>query len=182
MFTNAFCLLVAVIFFFSYDKVVEHSYLADSVWCFAPGYGAFVFAAWKATRAECLQKGWVNEQWLMLAPVGVIGAFAFRAMVPEGVSYYVWAMTGTYSVLIALMVPAGIWIEVAFGKAGRAVAIGAAMATLADALIGHFWLFGKGYYPDVAYLNFVVYFTSQALIQQLPLVFHRSLAATTKNE
>ena len=79
------------------------------------------------------------------------------------------------------MVPAGIWIWLAFGKSGREVGFGSALATAADALIGQFWLFSKGYYyPGVAHLNFAMYFCSQAMIQQLPVVHHNSLAAETK--
>ena len=46
------------------------------------------------------------------------------------------------------------------------------LAMIADALIGKFWIFGangQGYFPLISHLNWIIYFGSQALIQQLPI-------------
>lgn len=152
--------------FYAHDSVIEHSYLVDSVWFFFPGYALFLVAAWKATSPQV--PGLLR--WPLLVIAAVAAATSFAGLVLPGCSPYVVLMTGGYAVLIALMVPAAVWIAVALGRPAWPVAAGAALATIADALIGHFWLFGRGHYPDIAYLNFVVYFLSQVLVQQLPVV------------
>lgn len=174
--------------FYMRDTHTQHSYLADSVWFFAPGYAAFIVAAWRATSGLVSDRARLAS----LVLVSLIGILTFWDLLPAGTGLYVTVMTGPYTVVIALMVPAGGWIAVAFGGflSGKdsvrvpgawAVAVGAVLATVADAIIGHFWLFPKegltsGFYPAVAYLNFVIYFTSQALMQQLPVVYQQSLA------
>ncbi|MEE4252381.1 MAG: hypothetical protein V2I38_17465 [Alcanivoracaceae bacterium] len=152
--------------YFSYDSVIEHSYLADSVWFFFPGYALFIAAAWLASRDR------VAAIWRIpaLLVVALAGLFSFFDLVQPGTATYIQIMTGAYTVLISMMVPAGLWILLAFGKRSWPVALGAVLATVADALIGHFWLFGSGWYPAIAFINFIVYFLSQALIQQLPLI------------
>lgn len=157
--------------YFAYDTVVEHSYLADSVWFFLPGYALFIRAAWRATRGRIPR--WLPGASLALAALA--GAASFAGLYLPGTSPYVLTMTGSYAVLITLMVPAGLWIALAFGRPAWPVAAGAVLATVADALIGQFWLYGHGFYPAIAYLNFIVYFLSQALVQQLPLVLFRRL-------
>ena len=146
--------------------------------------------------------------WASLAIVCPIGAATFFSLVPAGCvpGGYVWSMTFGYTVLVSLMVPAGLWIALAFGPFGSgstnnipgatAVAVGAVLATVADAIIGHFWLFPEppagvqspstrvppsgavghfgSFYPGVAYLNFVVYFASQAMVQKLPVVCQKA--------
>ncbi len=157
--------------YFAYDDVIRHSYLADSVWFFFPGYLLFLVASWRATQAR-VPRHW---QLPLLVAAAVSGVISFGTLVLPGTSVYVKAMTAPYTVLISMMVPAGVWCWLAFGKRGLGVATGAVLATVADALIGHFWLFGDGYFPAIAHLNFMVYFLSQALLQQLPLVYADSL-------
>jgi hypothetical protein len=152
--------------YFSYDSVIEHSYLADSVWFFFPGYVLFIAAAWLASR-DAVAAVWRLPVLLIAA---LAGAFSFFDLVLPDTAIYIQIMTGAYTMLIAMMVPAGLWILLAFGKRSWPVALGAVLATVADALIGHFWLFGSGWYPAIAFINFMVYFLSQALIQQLPLI------------
>lgn len=156
---------------FAYDEVIRHSYLADSVWFFFPGYLLFLVAGWRATRQR------VASHWFapLLILAGVSGAISFSTLVLPGTSGYVKAMTAPYTMLISMMVPVGWWCWLAFGRKGIGIAAGAVLATLADALIGSFWLYGDGYYPGIAHLNFVVYFLSQALLQRLPLVYADSL-------
>lgn len=151
--------------FFSYDSIIEHSYLADSVWFFFPGYGLFIAVVWWTTRGR-VSTAW---RWLPLLITSAAGIATFVRLLPEGVSPYIQLMTGSYTVLISTMMAAAIWMLKAEGGALRWVALGAVLATVADALIGEFWLFRPGHYPGIAHLNFVVYFASQALIQAYPL-------------
>jgi hypothetical protein len=152
--------------FYRYDDVIQHSYLADSVWFFLPGYTLLIAAIWLATA------GSVRPLWrflsLILAAAG--GGFAFSQVLLPGTADYITWLTGAYAVIIALLLPCAAWIWLAFGTQGLWVAIGAALATVADTMIGQFWLYGSGYYPAIAYANFIVYFVSQALVQQLPLL------------
>ncbi|MFP5431229.1 MAG: hypothetical protein ACLGHE_09640 [Gammaproteobacteria bacterium] len=162
--------------FFTHDTIIKHSYLADSVWFFFPGYALFVLTAWFVTRDRV-------TLWLRIASLGVAGVAglaSFAGLVLPGTSPYVTALTGSYAVLISLMVPVALWLVTAFGRRVWPVALGAVLATAADTLIGQFWLFGEGYYPGVAYLNLVVYFLSQALLQQLPLYLAIATDASAK--
>ena len=79
-------------------------------------------------------------------------------------------MTGTYAMLIPLMLLAAVVLLRAYGwQRMKWVAIGAALATVADARIGNFWIYGEGYYPQIRAINWIIYFLSQALIHRLPL-------------
>ena len=143
---------------YTYDTVIEHSYLADSVWFFLPGYATFIYAAWRAC-------GTPGPSYLVAA--SILGVVSFAGMVLPGTSTYVFLTTGAYGPVITCMIPAGAWIYASFGA--TYVALGAVLAAVADGILGQFLLFGHGWFPGVAYVNLVVYFISQALIQQLPL-------------
>lgn len=150
---------------FSHDNVIEHSYLVDSIVFFFPGYLLFIVAAWLATRDRVsltLRTG-------SLVIAATAGALSFAGLVLPGASPYVVAMTASYTLLISMVSATALWLLRGFGVALWPVALGALLATVADAIIGHFWLFGKGFYPAAAYINMIVYFLSQALLQQLPL-------------
>lgn len=149
---------------YTYDVVIEHSYLADSVWCFLPGYLIWVCLAWRVSTPAVSTK----NKLAMLAVAGLTGLGSWYNLHLHGTNAYILGMTSAYSLVITAMVPAGIWLLMAFGWRAKHVAMGAVLAALADALIAQFWLFGNGHYPGIAHLNFVVYMTSQALIQQLP--------------
>lgn len=150
--------------YFAYDQVIEHSYLADSVWFFLPGYLVWVVLAWKvaATRVN-----W-RIRLLTLLLAAMAGLTSWYTLVLPGTSAYVMGITGAYSLVITAMAAAGGWMLMANGRVAWLVATGAVSATVADALIAQFWLFGHGHYPGIAHLNFALYFASQALLQQLP--------------
>lgn len=155
---------------FAYDTTIEHSYLADSVWCFLPGYLLWVCLAWQASTPAVGP----TLKFTTLTLAGAAGLVSWYALLLPGTHAYILGMTGAYSLVVTAMVPAGVWLLLSLGHCAWHVASGAILATIADALIAQFWLFGHGHYPDIAHLNFVVYFASQALIQQLPLVLMRS--------
>jgi len=152
--------------FFQHDTVIAHGYLADSVWFFLPGYVLFMVAAWRATPAvDARLKAFTV---LLMAGLGLL---SFLQMVLPGTGLYVRLLTGAYAMVITVMVAAGLWIGLAYrSRGGWLVAGGAVLASVADAVIGQFWLYGTGYYPQVAHLNWILYFISQALIQKLPVV------------
>jgi len=75
-----------------------------------------------------------------------------------------------YSSIITLTGITAWWILRALGwRHAIGVALGAILATVADAIIGHFWIVQDTAYPTVRYLNWVIYFASQAMIQPLAL-------------
>lgn len=164
--------------FYAYDNVIEHSYLVGSVWFFLPGYGLFIYTVWTVCKNSLSAFAISFLKWPLLTLTGGIGTLTYAKMVyalPVTPSWYVLAVTGVYSVVITLMIPAAVWIYCAFGSLGRYVAIGAILATIADVVIGQFWLFAvpsAGFYPEIASVNWILYFLSQALIQQIPLVEH----------
>lgn len=160
--------------FYRYDAVVEHSYLADSVWAFLPGYGLWIYLFALATRKRIAAR-W---QALSLIAAGAIAAASFWQMKLPGTSDYVLLMTGSYAVVISGMAVAGAWLLLAYGRPAIWVALGALLATIADALIGQFWLYGSGHYPLIASANWVVYFASQALVQRLPLLLEQQAPKT----
>ena len=135
--------------FYAHDKSIEHSYLADSVWFFFPGYGLFVVAAWRASGHRL--GGWTGLRLLPIAAMVGIMSFLDLAALTPGISTYVWLLTGAYTILISLMVPAGVWIFFAFHRtpAAALVSAGAILATVADAMIGHFWIFRHGQEPTL---------------------------------
>lgn len=155
---------------FAYDTIIEHSYLADSVWCFLPGYLVWVGLAWRVSSPSVS----VFTKCITGLAAGLAGLASWHALVPVGAHPYTLTLTGAYSVVITAMVAAAAWLHWRFGWRAWPVVAGAVLATLADALIAQFWLFGNGYYPGIAHLNFVVYFASQSLLQQLPLVMSQA--------
>lgn len=152
---------------FAYDELIAHSYLADSVWFFLPGYGLYLLASLRVARDAGLSARFLG---LVTAGAALLGALSFADLYRPGVAAYVLAMTGTYAVFITVVGASAIWLVRALGWAQAwPVAIGAVLALLADALIGHFWLYRDGFFPAISHLNWIIYFGSQALLQQLPL-------------
>lgn len=150
-----------------HDSAVRHTYLADSVWFFAPGYGLFLWATIRVALAKGVSEGFIAVCALI---GGALGALSFADLYTPEAGRYVSIMTGGYAVFIAIVGVSAIWLVKALGwRAAYPVATGAVMATLADALIGNFWLYREGYYPAISQVNWILYFASQALVQQLPL-------------
>lgn len=151
--------------YFAYDSVIEHSYLVDSVWFFLPGYFVYLLAVWQTARVPRLVKSF------SVLVAGGAGLISFLGMVLPQTSEYAQVVTGLYAVVITNMAAAALWIALSWRHPlGYWVAVGAALASVADAIIGQFWLYGHGYYPAVAHINWIIYFLSQALIQQLPVL------------
>jgi len=153
--------------YYQYESNVKHTYLADSVWFFFPGYCCFIYAAYLACRHSDLSLRFMGLTAFLCVVAGIV---SFAGMYKEGAGTYVATMTGTYAALIPVMCAAALWLLKSYGwQAMKWIASGAALATFADALIGNFWIYGEGYFPAISYLNWIIYFASQALIQQLPI-------------
>jgi hypothetical protein len=153
--------------YYQYGSNVKHTYLADSVWFFFPGYCCFISATYLAGRRKNLSLRLMGLTAFLCVVAGLV---SFAGMYKEGAGTYVATMTGTYAALIPVMCASALWLLKSYGwQAMKWVASGAVLATIADALIGNFWIYREGYFPAISYLNWIIYFASQALIQQLPI-------------
>lgn len=153
--------------FHAYGDVVAHSYLADSVWAFAPGYGLYLWASIRVARQAGVTLRFIG---ITAGVAALLGALSFADLHRPDAAAYVLAMTGSYAVLITVVGASALWLVRGLGwHRAWPVATGAALALVADALIGHFWLYRDGFHPAISHVNWIIYFGSQALLQQLPL-------------
>lgn len=148
--------------YYQYDPVIEHSYLINSVFFFAPGYALFIAAA--GVAAGHVQSK--QQRALALSLTAFIGLVGFLPIANWAASAWALGITGFYAMVVTGMLAVAWWFFSLFGLSGWWLSLGAALASLADALIGQFWLYGHGNYPEIVHINWLIYFTSQALIQQ----------------
>lgn len=161
--------------FYQHGLVVKHDYLIDSVWFFAPGYSLFIFAVWRLASDKGVSPRFF---WVSTVIGAVLGLASFANMADFSAGDYVLGISGGYAALITVVGVSGLWLLKAYGAAiaprlAYAVALGLLLATVADSLIGTFWIYGnngQGYFPAISHINWMVYFASQALVQQLPLL------------
>lgn len=165
--------------FYQYGSVVKHDYLADSVFFFAPGYLLLLVAVGRVAQARG-----VSAQFMSVTAVvgAVLAALSFINMADFDAGQRVLGITGSYAVLITVVGVASLWLLKAYGAATapagiRWAALGLALAAGADALIGSLWIYGnngEGFFPAISYVNWIVYFASQAMVQQLPLAVEKA--------
>ena len=157
--------------YYQYGSNIEHTYLADSVWFFFPGYFCFIYAVYLVARHKNVPLFFIGYTALIFVGIGIL---SFAGIYKEGAGAYVATMTGTYAALISVMCAAALWLLKSYGwQAMKWVALGAVLAPVADSLIGNFWIYREGYFPSISYVNWIVYFSSQALIQQLPVKLYQ---------
>jgi len=160
--------------FYQYDNVIKHSYLADSVIFFFPGYLMLAIAiAHFATKSGQSKK----LLGITAAITAIMALVTYHDMHLTGVAYLLTLVTAAYSVVVSILAISAIWLIKSLHTYKLPVriwcaALGLILAMVADAIIGKFWIFGnegQGYFPLVSHINWIIYFASQALIQQLPL-------------
>lgn len=132
---------------------------------------------------------WLSGQWrstylppFMLASP-VLAVVSFATMYIPGTNAYVSWIIGGYTVLIAFVDASGILLVAAYGWRNAApgiwaVAAGLILAPVADAVIGSFWIYGnegRGFFPLVSDLNWILYIGSQCLVLHPPRVTVRAL-------
>lgn len=160
--------------FYQYGDVVKHSYLADSVLLFFPGYSIII-----AMIAAIAFKRGVTKRFIGITALlaSVIALCTYFDMHITNTDTTLTLITMSYSILVSILAISAIWLLKAFAwrQAPLRVwlaALGVLLAMIADAIIGQFWIFGnqgQGYFPIVSHINWIVYVASQLLIQQLPL-------------
>ena len=160
--------------FYQYDDLIKHSYLADSVIFFFPGYLILVVAIAKLAIVKGLPKTIIILSAILAA---IVATFTYNDMHLAGSSIPLTIMTSCYSVLVSILAVSAIWLVKSFAWKNAPIriwlaALGLVLAMIADAVIGKFWIFGnqgQGYFPTVSHINWIIYLSSQLLIQQLPL-------------
>jgi hypothetical protein len=165
--------------FYQHGPVVKHDYLADSVMFFAPGYLLLLVAVWRVATARGVSLRFMG---LTSAVAATLGGLSFLNMADFNAGQRVLLITGGYAMLITVVGFSSLWLLKAYGAATapasiRWVALGLALAAVADALIGSLWIYGnngEGFFPAVSYVNWIVYFASQAMVQQLPLAVEKA--------
>lgn len=159
-----------------YATLIKHDYLIDSILFFAPGYSLLFLAcvlAYKRQQAISQLKSI-----LFMLVVLVISATSLATMYLDGAGIPILAMTGVYSVVVTAVALMGLMLVIAYGgfhapKPIMWVSLGLLLAALADAIIGAFWIYGnqgQGFYPQVRYINWFIYISSQCLVIHLAKV------------
>lgn len=160
--------------FYQYDEVIKHSYLADSVMFFFPGYLLLVLSIAYLAMVNGLSKKLLSATTLIVISIALI---TYHDMYLMAAGDLLTLITASYSVLVSLLAVSALWLIkscTAYKIPIRIwyAALGLVLAMIADAVIGKFWIFGnqgQGYFPLVSHVNWIIYFASQALIQQLPI-------------
>ena len=151
---------------FQWDDVVRHSYLITSIWAFLPGYAVVVWANRTVTRHAVPARA-------AAATVGiavVVGLGAFAGNRVAGMGGYPSAMVLAYTVVLTVLAASTLWLVRVFGwEAALVPVLGCLLAVVADLLIGTWWI-AEDRYPVVEHANWIIYFASLAMIQQLPSV------------
>ena len=159
--------------------IVKHDYLATSVLFFGPGYLAFLAAAMLIAQRKKANKIWVLTP---LAVGALIGFISMQHDLMDRAGFFVTILTGNYAVFMGAFGFCSISLVVALGGKNAPITVwivasGFVLAAIADAIIGHYWLFGnagQGFYPTVRYVNWVIYIGSQCLLIYMPYVYVKS--------
>lgn len=158
--------------YYQWDAIIKHSYLIQAIWFFFPGYLLIAVANWQLGRHHVSRR---------FAAVGIaialaFGTLAFLSNYDPKVSTYASSAMFLYTLLHVTLVFSTLWVIKAYGwSASCVVVIGVLLAPVADVLIGHFWIY-QDYFPLIEHVNWIIYFTSLAMIQQLPFLAARSVS------
>lgn len=162
--------------YFRHGDVVKHDYLADSVFFFGPGYALLL--------AAVLSVVWISGQFrfsrivaLLVASLA-LSSVTFLSIYIPGSGAYVAFITGGYSLLITAVGVSAALLLASYGFVHApiglfAVCLGLVLATVADAVIGAFWIYGnggEGFFPVARDVNWALYIASQCLVIHLPKV------------
>jgi len=168
--------------FYRFNDLVKHDYLVTSVLFFAPGYLLFLVAACSVAISHGLK---IKTLFTLLTVASFVGITSFFSMRLPETNMFVTLVTGVYAVLITLVGASGVALVLALRKSTAKVAVyllasGLILATVADGVIGQFWIYGnngQGYFPHAKYINWSLYIGSQCILIHLA-----RLAIWHKNE
>lgn len=153
-----------------WDAVIKHSYLMLAIVFFFPGYLLIAIANWQLAKPHIGVRTVAAGVVIAL----VLGALAFFDSYNPGVNRYASSAMLIYTLLHAVLAVSALWLIKAYGwPASAVVAIGVLLAPLADVLIAQFWIY-QDHFPLVEHVNWIIYFSSLAMIQQLPFMVARA--------
>lgn len=149
--------------YYLWDDVIKHSYLVNSILFFFPGYLLVLVATQRLTRSHVTAK----EAGIGTAVALIVGTLAFvndyKAEVHPLSSAAIWI----YTLLHVVMAFSTLGLIKTYGwPASALVVIGILLAPIADVFIGNFWVY-RDYFPTIEHVNWILYFSSLAMIQQL---------------
>ncbi|OCQ21355.1 hypothetical protein A7985_12100 [Pseudoalteromonas luteoviolacea] len=161
---------------YRYDPLIKHDYLIDSIYVFSIGYGLILLSSYSFLKRLAITHRQIFAVVLMVSSVTLLSYAQMR--LPD-TAPYVSTLAGFYALLVAQCASVAVLLLLKAAKSGAPkryylLVIGLLLATLADALIGQFWLFGnqgQGYFPLIRTVNWFIYISSSLLIIQLPWVF-----------
>ncbi|KZN34267.1 hypothetical protein N480_21935 [Pseudoalteromonas luteoviolacea S2607] len=172
---------------YRYDPLIKHDYLIDSIYVFSVGYGLILWSGFLFLKQLSVSK---LEVIGVVSAVSIVTLFSYLQMRLPGTGAYVSILAGFYALLVAQCASVALLLlikatKIKLTKRYYLPVIGLLLATLADALIGQFWLFGnqgQGYFPLIRTINWFVYISSSLLIIQLPWVYHLFVTAQQRDE
>jgi len=163
---------------FAYDQWIQHSYLIDSMLCFFPAYSLVLWAVLSTCRSQWQSRGRAT---LFTVAVLVLGSLAWWDAYHVNMAWLPAAAIWAYSVLMLGLLLSAVLLARQWGwRQSWPVVLGLVLAVLADGLIGQFWLSTNTYYPQIRFVNWIVYFSSQVLLQFLPIMLLRRLNADSE--
>lgn len=175
--------------FYRYKSVIKHDYLADSIYFFLPGYTLLLLAVIRAIELNTKDKRFIRYP---VVAGSVVGVLSMIMMHLPNTGWFITISTGIYAVLIGVVGFIGLAFILSCGglKASKSelmVGAGFILAAVADAIIGNFWIYGnlgEGFYPQVRYINWMVYIASQCMVIHLPhlLVINFKYSHDTKQQ
>jgi len=175
--------------FYRYKSVIKHDYLADSIYFFLPGYTLLLLAGIRAIELNTKDKRFIRYPVVAGSLVGVLSMIMMHL---PNTGWFITISTGIYAMLIGVVGFIGLAFILSCGglKASKSelmVGAGFILAAVADAIIGNFWIYGnlgEGFYPQVRYINWMVYIASQCMVIHLPhlLVINSKYSHDTKQQ
>ncbi len=159
--------------YYQWDAVIKHGYLIHAIGFFFPGYLLIALANWRLGRAKVGRRAAV----IGIVVAGALGTLAFLDSYNPHVSPYASSAMWLYTLLHAVLAVSALWLIKTYGwSASCIVVIGVLLAPMADVLIAQFWIY-QDHFPLIEHVNWILYFTSLAMIQQLPFLAARDAIA-----
>lgn len=160
--------------YYQYDTVIKYSYLITSISFFFPGYLLILVANWSICRSQISARVMIQTTVVML----VVGILAFLSNYNPRVNTLSSLAIFGYTLLETILIGSCFWLIKQYGwAASRVVVIGILLAAIADALLGNFMIY-RDYYPLIGHVNWIIYFASLAMIQQLPFLVAQRIIPT----
>lgn len=153
--------------YYQFDDVLKHSYLIWSALFFLIGYLFILKANLELTRTHISQR-FVKYSMTLFA---IAGCGMYFINHNSDMSAFSNSVIFFYTITVAVLLASTLWLIKTYGwVSSHVVVIAIVLApTIADALIGNFWIY-RDYSPTIQHVNWLVYFTGLAMTQYLPIL------------